>query len=109
VAVLKLKKWDSAQYLKTEEDMALYLDACLQEAGDDAAFIAKALGHIARAKGMSQLSRGEARVASQTNGRRNTRMTTVLVTGGAGYIGSHTVLALLQAGWHVVEIGRAHV
>jgi probable addiction module antidote protein len=57
VAALKLKKWDSAQYLKAEEDMALYLDACLQEAGDDAAFIAKALGHIARAKGMSQVAR----------------------------------------------------
>jgi probable addiction module antidote protein len=36
--------------------MALYLEACLQEAGDDAAFVAKALGNIARAKGMSQLA-----------------------------------------------------
>jgi len=53
----KLRKWDSAEHLKTEEDMALYLEACLQEAGDDAAFITKALGTIARAKGMSQLSR----------------------------------------------------
>ena len=57
MAVLKLKKWDSAQHLQTEEDMALYLEACLQEAGDDAAFVAKALGTIAKAKGMSQLSR----------------------------------------------------
>ena len=57
MGTLKLRKWDSAEHLKTEEDMALYLEACLQEAGDDAAFIAKALGHIARAKGMSQLSR----------------------------------------------------
>jgi probable addiction module antidote protein len=37
--------------------MALYLEACFQEAGDDALFIAKALGNIARAKGMAQLSR----------------------------------------------------
>jgi probable addiction module antidote protein len=53
---LKLRKWDSAEHLKTEEDMALYLEACLQEAGDDALFIARALGNIAHAKGMSQLS-----------------------------------------------------
>jgi probable addiction module antidote protein len=57
MTALKLRKWDSAELLKTAEDMALYLEACLQEAGDDAAFIAKALGTIARAKGMSQLSR----------------------------------------------------
>ena len=57
MTALKLRKWDSAEHLKTEEDMAQYLEACLQEAGDDAAFIAKALGTIARAKGMSQLSR----------------------------------------------------
>ena len=53
----KLKKWDSAEHLKTNEDMALYLEVCLEEAGDDAAFIAKALGTIARAKGMSQLAK----------------------------------------------------
>ena len=53
---IKLNKWDSAEYLKTDEDMVLYLEACLDEAGDDAAFIAKALGTIARAKGMTQLA-----------------------------------------------------
>ncbi len=53
---IKLSKWDSAEYLKTDEDMVGYLEACLDEAGDDAAFIAKALGTIARAKGMTQLA-----------------------------------------------------
>ena len=37
--------------------MVMYLEACMEEAGDDAAFIAKALGNIARAKGMSQLAK----------------------------------------------------
>ncbi|VVP24285.1 hypothetical protein PS850_04047 [Pseudomonas fluorescens] len=50
-------RWDSAEYLKTEEDMANYLDACMEEAGDDLAFIAKALGTIARARGMTQVAR----------------------------------------------------
>jgi probable addiction module antidote protein len=54
---VKLRKWDSAEHLKTDEDMAMYLQACMEEAGDDAAFIAAALGNIARAKGMSQLAK----------------------------------------------------
>jgi probable addiction module antidote protein len=53
---IKLRNWDSAEHLKTAEDMAIYLDACIEEAGGDAAFISKALGNIARAKGMSQLA-----------------------------------------------------
>jgi probable addiction module antidote protein len=50
-------RYDTAEYLKTDADMAAYLDACLEEAGDDPAFIAHALGVIARARGMSQLAR----------------------------------------------------
>jgi len=53
---VKLCRWDSAEHLKTEEDITLYLDACLEEAGDDASYIAKALGNIARARGMTQLA-----------------------------------------------------
>lgn len=49
--------WDSAEYLKTEEDMQLYLDACIEESGDDPSFIIHALGVIARAKNMNQLAR----------------------------------------------------
>ena len=54
---LTLKKWDSAEHLTDDESIALYLQACFEEASDDAAFIAKALGNVARAKGMSQLAR----------------------------------------------------
>ena len=55
--VIKLKKWDSAEHLKTEEDIARYWEACLEEGGDDPAFITAALGNIARARGMSTLAR----------------------------------------------------
>ena len=54
---IKLRKWYSAEHLKTEEDMQAYLQACIDESNGDAAFIAKALGNIAKAKGMAQLSR----------------------------------------------------
>ncbi len=49
--------YDPAEHLRTPEEMAAYLEACLEEADGDAAFIAKALGDIARAKGMSQIAR----------------------------------------------------
>ena len=54
---IKTTRWDSAEHLKTDEDIQFYLEACLEEAGDDPAFIVHALGVIARAKNMSQLSR----------------------------------------------------
>ena len=50
-------RYDVAEHLRTQEEMAAYLEACLEEANGDAAFIAKALGDIARAKGMSQVAR----------------------------------------------------
>ena len=46
-----------AEFLETPEEMAAYLEACIQESDRDAAFIAKVLGDIARAKGMSQIAR----------------------------------------------------
>ena len=54
---VKLRKWDSAEHLKSEEDIAAYLDACFEEAGDDPAFIAHVLGVISRARGMTRLAR----------------------------------------------------
>ena len=50
-------RYDVAEHLRTPNEMAAYLEACLQEADGDAAFIAKALGDIARAKGMAQIAR----------------------------------------------------
>ncbi len=49
--------YDVAEQLRTPDEMAAYLDAWLAEAPDDAAGIARALGDIARAKGMSQVAR----------------------------------------------------
>ena len=49
--------YDVADHLRTREEMAAYREACLAEAHGDAAFIAKALGDIARAKGMSQVAK----------------------------------------------------
>ncbi len=50
-------RYDVAEHLRNPEEMAAYLEACLEQAGGDAAFIAKALGDIARAKGMAQVAR----------------------------------------------------
>ena len=50
-------RYDVAEHLRTPEEMAAYFEACLDEANGDAAFIAKALGDIARAKGMTQVAR----------------------------------------------------
>ncbi len=48
---------DVAEHLRNPQEMAAYLETCLEEADGDAAFIAKALGDIARAKGMTQVAR----------------------------------------------------
>ncbi len=50
-------RWDAADYLKSEADMAAYLNACLEEAPEDPALIAAALGDIARARGMVELAK----------------------------------------------------
>ena len=65
-----------AEQLRTPEEMAAYLDAWLEDAPDDAAGIARALGDIARAKGMTQvakdagLSRESLNRALSTDGTR---------------------------------------
>ena len=55
MAKTKTLLWDAAEYLNSEEDMAAYLEAALEEG--EPALVAAALGDIARARGMSQLAR----------------------------------------------------
>ena len=57
VAKTKTVTYDVTEQLRTPEEMAAYLDAWLEEAPEDAAGIARALGDIARARGMSQVAR----------------------------------------------------
>ncbi len=49
--------YDVAEHLRTPEEMAAYLDAWLEEAPDDVGKLARALGDIARAKGMTQVAK----------------------------------------------------
>ncbi len=55
MAKTRTKRWDPAEHLETEEDMAAYLEAALEDG--EPAVVAAALGDIARAKGMSQIAR----------------------------------------------------
>ena len=50
-------RYDTVDYLKNDEDMLAYLEAAIEEAGDDATFIAAAIGNVARARGMMQLAK----------------------------------------------------
>lgn len=74
--------YDSADYLKTEEDVAAYLEAVMEEGADDPAYIARALGVVARARNMSQLARevGMSRegLAKALSGEGNPRLSTIL-------------------------------
>lgn len=54
---LGIKPFDAAEYLQSDADCAAYLQACLEQAPDDAALFTKALGDIARARGMMQLAK----------------------------------------------------
>lgn len=53
----KFTRFDPVDYLQSEEDMAMYLDACLEEDPGDGSVVRAALNDIARAQGMTQLAR----------------------------------------------------
>ncbi|EMO4461707.1 putative addiction module antidote protein [Pseudomonas aeruginosa] len=52
---VKFSRYDTADYLKTEDDITAYLDTVMEEG--DPALIAAALGDVARARNLSQLAR----------------------------------------------------
>jgi len=52
----RTRLYDVAEHLRTPEEMAAYLEACLEESPHDAPFIAKALGDIARAQEMTRVA-----------------------------------------------------
>ena len=75
-------RYDSADYLKTEEDIAAYLEAVMDEAGDDPVYVARALGVVARARNMTALARevGISRVGlnKALSGQGNPTLSTVM-------------------------------
>lgn len=90
MTTIKTTAWDSAQYLQTEEDIREYIEACMAEGGEDPAFIAHALGVVARARNISQLARetGMSRegLYKALSGEGNPSMETVAkVAGALGY------------------------
>jgi probable addiction module antidote protein len=81
------KRYDIAELLRTPQEMAAYLEACFEEADGDASFIAKAMGDIARAKGMTQVAR-DAGVSRESlykalSGDRSPDFNTILKVVGA--------------------------
>jgi len=53
----KFSRWDAADHLNTEEEIAAYFEACLEEDPGDGSLVRAALGDIARARNISQLAR----------------------------------------------------
>lgn len=54
---VKLSRYNVSDHLRTPEEMAAYLDAWLDEFPDDVSGIARAVGDIARARGMTQVAK----------------------------------------------------
>ncbi len=98
MAKTKTTRYDVAEHLRTPEEMAAYLEACMEEAQGDTEFIARALGNITRAKGMSQVAR-DAGLSRESlykalSGERNPSFDTILKVTSALGIRLHAEPAL---------------
>jgi probable addiction module antidote protein len=81
MAKTKTTKYDVSEHLRSPEEMAAYLEVCLEEANGVATFIAKALGDIARAKGISQVARDAGLSRESTTRRSSEREAQDLIRG----------------------------
>ena len=54
---IETRPWDVTEHLRDDEDIRLYIEAAMEKAPDDAAFMAKVLGDVARARNISELAR----------------------------------------------------
>ena len=61
-------RYDVAEHLRNPEEMAAYLEACLEEADGDAAFIAKELGDIAVNGNINSLRSGKGKFPVKQEG-----------------------------------------
>lgn len=103
-------RYDVAEHLRTSEEMAAYFEACLEEADGDAAFIAKALGDIARARGMSQVAR-DAGLSRESlykalSGERSPDFETILKVVGALGLELHAKVARESLHTAAGRVGR---
>jgi probable addiction module antidote protein len=75
-AKTKTVSYDVAEQQRTPEEMAEYLDAWVTEAPEDASGIARPLGDISRAKGMSQIALDAKALAAKACTRHSVRTAT---------------------------------
>ena len=73
---LKTSRFDVTDYLQTPEDCAGYLEACMDEAPGDVAFLAEALGDVARARGMARIAKEAGSRSTAPSPRRGIRNST---------------------------------
>lgn len=75
-------RYDSADYLRTDADIAAYLEACAEEAPNDPVFMLKALGTVVRARNMSRLAEAagltRAGLYKALSGEGNTSLATTM-------------------------------
>jgi len=53
---VKLTRWNATDHIKTPESQALYLDACIEDCGEDSALMIQVLRDIAHAQGVEDLA-----------------------------------------------------